>query len=179
MPYITKENRDKYKNIVESICANPALVAGDLNYLFTQLVKAYLGDTPNYQKYNDAIGALEGCKLEVYRRKTSKYEDEKIEENGDVYGEDVKDKAKTGFMENLCDEAKYLVKQGIYSLYRLTDDRIILYVPAPTSGSLIIGHYANHTKPIIYLLDETGAVLNILPDNSLSGYDTKEHISIQ
>jgi len=33
---------------------------------------------------NDAIGALEGAKLELYRRVISKYEDKKIMENGDV-----------------------------------------------------------------------------------------------
>jgi hypothetical protein len=34
--------------------------------------------------YNDAIGALEGAKLELYRRYVSAYEDDKIKENGDV-----------------------------------------------------------------------------------------------
>lgn len=33
----------------------------------------------------DILGALEGAKLELYRRKISPYEDIKIEENGDVY----------------------------------------------------------------------------------------------
>ena len=31
------------------------------------------------------MGALEGVKLEMYRRKISAYEDRKIEMNGDVY----------------------------------------------------------------------------------------------
>jgi hypothetical protein len=30
------------------------------------------------------IGALENCKMELYRRKIAPYEDIKIEENGDV-----------------------------------------------------------------------------------------------
>lgn len=59
---------------------------GQLNYVFTQLAIAYLSrNEENYQHYNDIIGALEACKLELYRRKTSFYEDKKIQENSDVY----------------------------------------------------------------------------------------------
>lgn len=39
----------------------------------------------NYQAINDVIGALEGCKLEFYRRLVSEYEDGKAATNGDVY----------------------------------------------------------------------------------------------
>jgi hypothetical protein len=35
--------------------------------------------------YNDVIGALECCKLELYRRMVAPYENTKIKENGDVY----------------------------------------------------------------------------------------------
>lgn len=59
--------------------------AGELNYLLTRLILAYLGNHPNYQAFNDAIGALEGCKLELYRRMVTPYEQEKIATNGDVY----------------------------------------------------------------------------------------------
>jgi hypothetical protein len=57
---------------------------GTLNYIITRLVHWYLGDKPNYERYNAAIGVLECAKLELYRRKVSPYEDEKIKENGDV-----------------------------------------------------------------------------------------------
>ena len=57
---------------------------GTLNYIITKVVHWYLGDNPNYERYNAAIGALECAKQELYRRKVSPYEDEKIEENGDV-----------------------------------------------------------------------------------------------
>lgn len=33
------------------------------------------------------VGALESAKLELYRRKVSPYEDQKIEANGDVWVE--------------------------------------------------------------------------------------------
>lgn len=59
--------------------------AGELNYVFTTLSHDYLERCGrNYQAFNDIIGALEGCKLELYRRKVAPYEDTKIKENGDV-----------------------------------------------------------------------------------------------
>ena len=57
---------------------------GILNYIITKVCIWWLGDNPNYEKYNAAIGVLECAKLELYRRKVSPYEDEKIKENGDV-----------------------------------------------------------------------------------------------
>lgn len=59
--------------------------AGELNFAITRLIQVYLGDGPNYQRYNDALGAIEGAKLELYARKVRPYEDSKIAENGDVY----------------------------------------------------------------------------------------------
>lgn len=58
---------------------------GELNYLVTLLCLKYLNERgEKYQTYNDILGALEGCKLEMYRRRIAPYEDKKIEENGDV-----------------------------------------------------------------------------------------------
>ena len=60
--------------------------SGELNYLITLLIQDYLEyKNESYQTYNDIIGALEGAKLELYRRKIAPYEDKKIKENGDVY----------------------------------------------------------------------------------------------
>jgi len=54
--------------------------------MFTWLCKKYLDKkNRNYQHFNDCIGALEGCKLEMYRRQIANYEDKKIEDNGDVW----------------------------------------------------------------------------------------------
>ena len=64
------------------------LNSGELNYLFTEICQFYwIENGQNYQAFNDIIGALEGCKLELYRRMVAPYEDQKIKENGDVYGE--------------------------------------------------------------------------------------------
>lgn len=81
MPYISQEDRDLLNNPSEW---EPS-TAGELNYAITRLLIAYLGGAPNYQLYNDCLGALEGAKLELYRRRVAPYEDQKIQENGDVY----------------------------------------------------------------------------------------------
>ena len=60
--------------------------SGELNYYLTRLCEEYwtcFG--PNYATINDIVGALEGAKLEFYRRIAVPYEDKKILENGDVY----------------------------------------------------------------------------------------------
>lgn len=89
MPYIKQERREVISNSLEHLLLDikdrKDYTAGDLNYIFTLIVKEYLGTNYNYQKINDCIGALEGCKLEFYARFARKYEDTKIKENGDVY----------------------------------------------------------------------------------------------
>lgn len=85
MPYIKQVDRVKFQNLVESMDLADIKTPGELNYLLTNLVHAYLGrELQNYQSYNDAMGALEGCKLELYRKFIASYEDSKIIENGDV-----------------------------------------------------------------------------------------------
>ena len=81
MPYITQERRDDIN------CGEPAVNAGELNYVLTQLCVSYFRHVGGrYQQINDILGALEGAKLEFYRRGAAPYEDMKIAENGDVYG---------------------------------------------------------------------------------------------
>lgn len=78
MPYILKSQRDRAEREPEN--------AGELNFAITKLIKGYLRYTGNrYQALNDVLGALEGAKLEFYRRVVVPYEDGKIEENGDVW----------------------------------------------------------------------------------------------
>jgi hypothetical protein len=79
MPYVTKE-------IKEELLTRLPKKAGELNYLITKLLLAYVKENgKNYQIINDCLGALEGAKLEFYRRLAVDYEDIKIDENGDVY----------------------------------------------------------------------------------------------
>lgn len=81
MPYIRKDERaDMIENAEEP--AN----AGQLNYMITRILLDYFnGKGARYQQINDILGALEGAKLEFYRRVAAPYEDKKMEENGDVY----------------------------------------------------------------------------------------------
>ena len=79
MPYIKSYRRD-------DVITDGADTAGELNYHFTEIALQYLNTHgKSYQILNDILGALEGCKLELYRRVAAPYEDEKIKENGDVY----------------------------------------------------------------------------------------------
>ena len=80
MPYINQTRRLELRNndTVES--------PGELNYLISKLCQEYLQNhNLKYQTINDIVGALEGAKLELYRRVAAPYENDKIEENGDVY----------------------------------------------------------------------------------------------
>lgn len=82
MPYITsirKEELIKGKDTIQS--------PGELNFKFTALIIEYVQNHSNlsYQVINDVIGALEGAKLEFYRRVALPYEDQKRHDNGDVY----------------------------------------------------------------------------------------------
>lgn len=79
MPYIKPEDRTLYK-------VRTFKGPGELNYAFTELCVRYLGERgESYQTYNDIIGALEGAKLEMYRRRVGAYEDAAKDKNGDVY----------------------------------------------------------------------------------------------
>lgn len=83
MPYIKECDREKFDNTFRDLpeISNP----GELNYLLTVLCKCYISDNNEcYQSFNDALGALEGAKLELYRRQIAPYEDIKVDENGDV-----------------------------------------------------------------------------------------------
>ena len=88
-PYIPKKRRDEIKEF-NFVPRTP----GELNWHITDTILQYLttkiGNTPhkiehNYTDYNEVIGVLECCKLELYRRVVALYEDKKKEENGDVF----------------------------------------------------------------------------------------------
>ena len=120
MPYIDSKN-DRRENLRNG---DVALNAGELNYqifyyvkhnhpfvsadnnkildVVTELVDQFLGDKPNYQRYNDMTGCLIRCAKEIKRRLginlkeifnkiiddydkiIADYEDIKIISNGDV-----------------------------------------------------------------------------------------------
>ena len=87
MPYIKMEDRPKYEASLSEIInllkeQSVDSIDGELNYIITRILKeAY---PLRYFNINRAIGVLECCKLEYYRRVAAPYEDTKIEQNGDV-----------------------------------------------------------------------------------------------
>ena len=82
MPYIKQSDREYIKPYSEF---NP-VVPGQLNYQITCVIHRYIQTNGlSYQRINDVLGALEGAKLEFYRRVAVPYEELKMQENGDVY----------------------------------------------------------------------------------------------
>lgn len=85
MPYISQKRRNEF-NEEDKTQRPKSIVAGELNYEITLKCNRYIQDNGlSYAIINDIIGALEGAKLEFYRRVAVPYEDRKIQENGDVY----------------------------------------------------------------------------------------------
>ena len=88
MPYVKPEVRSVFSEALDELRDDirHGCSAGDLNYLFTEIALAYLQSYgTRYARINDVLGALEGAKLEFYRRLAAPYEDSKIRSNGDVY----------------------------------------------------------------------------------------------
>jgi hypothetical protein len=88
MPYIKQEDRKAIdKNLKEFFNAIEIDTAGELNYVITRVVLRFIrrNGVFRYQDINDAIGALVGATLELYRRLVGPYENKKAKENGDVY----------------------------------------------------------------------------------------------
>ena len=81
MPYISQKRRQEIDG------GAPAQDAGELNYAITRLVDDFLQRKGGlrYAHLNEAMGAMECAKLELYRRLAAPYEDRKITETGDVY----------------------------------------------------------------------------------------------
>lgn len=84
MPYVKQEVRQHLTctPLSEMEIETP----GELNFVLTRVIMQYTNRWGiRYEQINDILGALEGAKLEFYRRVAAPYENTKIEENGDVY----------------------------------------------------------------------------------------------
>ena len=84
MPYINQDARVKFDLLDDlTIPGSP----GELNYVISSIINKYFlqAGKLNYTKINEVIGALECCKLEVYRRLASDLETFKCAVNGDVF----------------------------------------------------------------------------------------------
>ena len=88
MPYVDQVHRAVIDPMLSPILRyvyQANLLSGDVNYIVTRIILSWLGEKPCYADYNNAVGILECVKLELYRRMIAPYEDEKKEDNGDVY----------------------------------------------------------------------------------------------
>lgn len=86
MPYIAQPQRTAIDKYVIDDFKERVDNAGELSYLLTKIIFTYFKTKGGrYAQINDVVGALEGAKLEFYRRVAAPYEDGKIKENGDVY----------------------------------------------------------------------------------------------
>ena len=85
MPYIEQKERLAYdiaiNRLVELLIDHPI---GHVNYVISRIIWKLFHHKRGYTTGNNLIGALECVKDEFYRRQLAPYEDEKIEENGDV-----------------------------------------------------------------------------------------------
>lgn len=94
MPYIKQDLREELelelnalKSRIMSVIDDPKVDrAGILNYIITDMLDTCYGplSTAKYKDYNEAIGMLECCKLEFYRKAAAPYEDMKEKQNGSV-----------------------------------------------------------------------------------------------
>jgi hypothetical protein len=90
MPYIKTDKRNKITPVVHGpntrVESQFIDCSGDLNYAFTILAIDYIKRKGlNYQNINDVSGAFTEAQAEFRRRVTADYEQNKIEESGDVY----------------------------------------------------------------------------------------------
>ena len=96
MPYIPQTRRDEINfELLDDSRDECGLEwtpqnAGDLNFLVTCFIDNYLlKNVTRYANINEMIGALECCKLELYRKIAAPYENLKEVENGAVYQSEV------------------------------------------------------------------------------------------
>lgn len=86
MPYIKQSERVALEAALSAMKERTEEASpGQLNYIITSLLSAWLTKDPTYSGINSAIGILECAKLELYRRVASPYEDKKANDNGEVY----------------------------------------------------------------------------------------------
>jgi len=86
MPYISKEQRDKYHALITVLNATPEIeTKGDLEYLIFSLMKKFMVTRDNkYTTLHDCVYATQHCSDEFRRRFLDKREDNARQQNGDI-----------------------------------------------------------------------------------------------
>lgn len=84
MPYIKHDARHALQDL------GLPMNGGELNFVMSAMINEMIKEKGlTYATVNEIVGALECCKLELYRRIAAPYEDFKIKTNGDVYDESL------------------------------------------------------------------------------------------
>ena len=90
MPYITPEERNC---IDEKLGDFTIFDGGELQYVIARLIQDYYywveanEGQVRYKHMESMMGALNGANLEHYRCAVAPYEEKKIKDNGNVYGQ--------------------------------------------------------------------------------------------
>ena len=83
MPYVKQEDRIKLDPLVEAL--DTIATVGELNYVVTRLSLRFLKRLGlSYSNISNVVGTLHLIPVEMTRRLVDAYENNKIEENGDV-----------------------------------------------------------------------------------------------
>jgi len=87
MPYIEPKDREELDDLIRNLAGHITGEGyeGRLNYTISSLlVHMVEANGKRYKTLNALIGVLESAKQEFYRKAVAPYEDEKIEQNGDL-----------------------------------------------------------------------------------------------
>jgi len=93
MPYVKKSQRENLDPAIDELVNRIVLTCeqdkcepdGMLNYAMTRMLLKTMAKGATYIRLERAIGCLESCKQEFYRRVVAPYENRKVKENGDVF----------------------------------------------------------------------------------------------
>lgn len=168
MPYIKQELREELKfsldlivgditNNIENFSENRA---GVLNYVITSLIDSCYGPLSDakYKDYNEAIGMLECCKLEFYRKAAAPYEDLKERENGSVL-----DGGLNGGLGGSKDR-----KNNTKRIQKNSDRNLVIYKFSPQEG----------TNSFIRAASKNDARLIIIEDGRIDTYIDLDNINM-
>ena len=91
MPYLKQNTRDVLDGALNDLIRQAQILtkggeswAGIVNYCATRLTLGVLPKV-DYAHLSQAVGTLYCTAAEFYRRKVAPYEDQKVQENGDVF----------------------------------------------------------------------------------------------
>jgi len=83
MPYVEGKLRPNLDKVVDAMVEAGIKANGDLNYVLYAFCKRHVEES--YNTIKNYRGELKECHDEIGRKILAKYEDKKIETNGDIY----------------------------------------------------------------------------------------------